>query len=65
MTPEEKSKELIKKMGCGFQHTIDDYTAKECILIAIDEIQEAITKYDNHMKDYAYWQQVKKYIIEL
>lgn len=38
MTPKEKAKELVDKMLNGFQFGIDNYTAKQCELIAVDEI---------------------------
>ncbi len=38
MTPKEKAIELVNRMMEGFQFTIDEYTAKQCALIAADEV---------------------------
>jgi len=38
MTPKEKALELVNRMWEGFQFTIDEYTAKQCALIACDEV---------------------------
>ena len=38
MTPKEKAQELYEDMLNGFQFTIDEYTAKQCALIAVTEI---------------------------
>ena len=38
MTPKEKAKELYNKMLYCFQGHIDEYTAKQCALIAVDEV---------------------------
>jgi hypothetical protein len=58
MTPKDKAKELLYKMqldwGCNCCH--NDW-AKECALIAVDEIIKAVEgKYDD------YWQEVKQEI---
>lgn len=57
MTPKEKAKELVSKMLFCYQGNIDEYTAKQCALIAVDEmIQETGGKY---------WYDVKKEIEKL
>lgn len=39
MTPQqEKAQELVDKMLYCFQGHIDQYTAKQCALVAVDEI---------------------------
>lgn len=38
MEAKEKARELVGKMLNGFQFSIDNYTAKQCALIAIDEL---------------------------
>ncbi len=38
MTPKEKAQELVHKMYAGFVHQLYDYKAKQCALIAVDEI---------------------------
>lgn len=59
-----------------YAHTMDDdyvfhdaqndmHNAKKCALITVDVLQEYITKYDNHMKDYIFWQEVKQEINRL
>ena len=35
MTPKEKAKELVMR---NFEITVDDYCAKQCALIAVDEL---------------------------
>ena len=65
MTPKEKAQELFDKMLFCYQGHIDKYTAKECALIAVDEIIEQLSDDwgDNQWRanDYiGYWQQVKK-----
>jgi hypothetical protein len=42
MTPREKAEELYKKMLFCYQGHIDEYTAKQCALIAVDEILELL-----------------------
>jgi len=36
MTPKQKAEELYKKMLFCYQGHIDEYTAKQCALIAVD-----------------------------
>lgn len=38
MTPKEKAKELVDKMLYCYQGHIDEYTAKQCALICINEM---------------------------
>jgi hypothetical protein len=38
ITPQEKAKELVDKMLYFYQGYIDKYTAKQCALIAVDEL---------------------------
>ena len=38
ITEQEKAKELVDKMLFCYQGHIDIYTAKQCALIAVDEI---------------------------
>ena len=54
MTPKEKAIELSDKMFNGFQFTIDDYTAKQCAIIAVDEILN-ILPFDS----LRYWSEVR------
>jgi len=62
MTPKEKAKELFDKMN--FSHPEHEkYVAKECALIAVDEIIQAIDfdwmEVQNLDREHNYWQQVK------
>jgi hypothetical protein len=65
MTTTEKAIELCEKMLNGFQFTIDDYTAKQCALIAVDEIIDVLCcnmrSFESTYKIGAdeYWEQVK------
>jgi hypothetical protein len=64
MTPKEKAKELVEKFySRATSYSLDrknqNENAKQCALIAIDEMLDFITKYDNHWLDYTYWQEVK------
>lgn len=75
MTPKEKAQELFDKIFNEIDKTCDDYfTAKQCALIAVNELIESfnsiydasirnIEKYSGAkygMKDY--WQEVKQEI---
>ena len=57
MTPKEKAKELFNKMFLCYQGIIDEYTAKQCALIAVDEILEHCYEV---MKPF--WEEVKQEI---
>lgn len=66
MTPKEKAKELYENMLNGFQFTIDEYTAKQCALILVNEM---IDNCDNTIVNefirrgaISYWQEVKQEI---
>ena len=82
MTPKEKAKELVNKMynteHCGIQHIpnknycdcveMNDYQAKQCALIAADEVIEYLTSSSDIMisvNALEYWQEVKQAIQEL
>ena len=58
MRPQEKAEELVDKMLYCFQGHIDQYTAKQCVLVAVDEILSAI---GFSVMD-EYWQEVKQEI---
>jgi Fe-S cluster biosynthesis and repair protein YggX len=66
MTPKEKAQELFDKILNEIDKTCDDYfTAKQCALIAVDEILEAVDNPDETylMKDSVnYWTKVKQEI---
>jgi hypothetical protein len=61
MTHKEKAQDLYNKMLYCFQGHIDEYTAKQCALIAVNEII-------NSLKCFAEsddWKQVKEEIKKL
>lgn len=64
MTPKDKAEELVMKM-----YKLDNRawynTAKQCALIAVDEMQDFITKYNNPFEDFKYWDEVKNEIEKL
>ena len=47
------------------QEIIISILAIKNALLTVDEILDFITKYDNHMKDYTYWEEVKQEIEKL
>jgi hypothetical protein len=73
ISPKEKAIELFDNMLYCYQGHIDEYTAKQCALIAVDELITA----HNKMKDFLfneigylittpdYWTEVKKEIEKL
>jgi hypothetical protein len=61
-TPKEKADDLFNKMLNGFQFTIDKYTAIQCSLIAVDEIQNLC--WGNNQFGINYWQEVKQNLIK-
>ena len=71
MTPREKAKELVYKYqsgyklgGFNFQFQNDDEDAKQCALIAVDEILD-INSVDKDYELSNYWQEVKQEIENL
>jgi hypothetical protein len=66
MTPQEKAKELFKKMyqvRSVSGSDISKYFAKQCAIIAVDEILNAGKDVDEFAD--AYWQEVKQEIGKL
>lgn len=61
MTPQEKAKELVNKYLQIYDGRVPQ--AKQCALIAVDEIQEAIRYLDDDSEDY--WFEVKQEIYKL
>lgn len=70
MTPQDKAKELYCKYTDALNirdlQTTANPFAKQCALILIDEIIDALVEYDDRTntyeimdKDFNYWQQVK------
>lgn len=72
MTPKEKAEELVGKM---IPHTRvfhgvlgwEDYqdSAKQCALIAVDEIINQYYTHTDNVTQHEYWQQVKQEINKL
>ena len=73
MTPKEKAKELIAKFeNFNYDDGYDYYTssisyieAKQCALIAVDEILALLPEIAFGANVYEYWQQVRKEIESL
>jgi hypothetical protein len=66
MEAQEKAKELVDKMLYCYQGHIDEYTAKQCALIAVDEILDASMLHFDDLDSYViYWQQVKQELLKL
>ena len=76
MTPKEKAKELIEMFiffasnegttedGFIYSDEMQMFNAKQCALIAVDEIQNTKAVYVNDV-EYDYWEQVKQEIENL
>lgn len=60
MTPKEKAIELVDKMLNEQSNTEEIYDAKQCALIAVDEIIESY-----NFVNKSYWQEVKQEIERL
>ena len=79
MTPKEKALELVDKykeleittLGCGdgnpciIKNTMIYNSAKQCALIAVDEVLNNEYGSLNYASDISYWQQVKTEINNL
>jgi hypothetical protein len=66
MSPKEKAMELVWKylpILIIKENPFD--LAKQCALIAVEEIQYFITKYNNPFEDFKYWDEVKNEIEKL
>ena len=68
----DKAKELMNRFNNDHNIELKEYIiyqsleeSKRCCLIAIDELQEFICKYDNHVIDFKYWEEVRKEIEKL
>lgn len=59
MTPKEKADELVTKMLKEVGYDTD--LAIPCALIAVDEIEKALTNYDMD-SEFIFWQEVKQEI---
>ena len=62
-TPKEKAEELVDSMyGCA---EINEYTAKRCALVAVDEILNLASFYNDTQGEVTYWTEVKQEIERL
>jgi hypothetical protein len=68
----DKAKELMNRFNNDHNIELKEYIihqsleeSKRCCLIAIDELQEFICKYDNNFSDFKYWEEVRKEIEKL
>ena len=68
MTPKEKADELVKKMYKVMSDSVSDitlYFAKQCALVAVDEIIIELTQEISpsvHGFRHQYWKEVKQWI---
>jgi hypothetical protein len=74
MKPREKAEDLLYKMmyhiKYNCQPTLSEMVAKQCALIAVDEIEEALTDYgrgdslqlQNMDSEFRYWSKVREEI---
>ena len=68
-TSKYKAEQLVRKYYTfGLNNPAQSfswYECQQCALIAVDEMLDFITKYDNHWLDYVYWEEVKSEIEKL
>jgi len=67
MTPKEKALELVEKMsynGYDEDHNCSHYVAKNCALIAVDELIYSHSQ-DTTDNQFYFWQEVKQEIEKL
>ena len=70
MTPKEKAQDLFNNMLFCYQGHIDEYTAKQCALVAVDEMIRIAPwggDFDNEIEDGSkeYYMKVKQEIEKL
>ena len=71
MTPKQKAKEIVDKYNLNENlfFSISEYQAKDCALIAVDEVLEATKRYDYTLGPNPsyneYWLKVKYQIEQL
>jgi hypothetical protein len=67
MTPKKKAKELVDKFDELLTYLESKSKAKDCALIAVDEILKVCENEISHCSDktYFYWQEVKQEIEKL
>jgi hypothetical protein len=68
-SPKLKAQAIFNKMLFCYQGHIDEYTAKQCALVAVDEIIEAIDfdwmEVQNLDSEHRYWEKVRQEIEKL
>jgi hypothetical protein len=64
MTPKEKAQYLVESMAFSCRECDYEVKAKQCALIAVEEIKEAIFwhPYESPNFELEYWQEVKQEI---
>jgi hypothetical protein len=67
MTPKEKAKQLIISYSRNkdLQFALNDFLAKQCALIAVDQLIKEGFFTDGYYNRAAYWQEVKQEIEKL
>jgi hypothetical protein len=67
MTPKEKAKELVYKFDDTMEFSTPQRFAKQCALVAVEEIIKTLYEYhyDSESGAYEYWQEVKQEIEKL
>lgn len=67
MTPKEKAKDLVEKYGiwCWNDGVCDYELAKQCALIAVDELTKEGFFTDGYYNRCAFWDEVKQEIEKL
>jgi hypothetical protein len=61
MTPQEKAKELLERMTVHhWTDVCDSEGAKQCALIAVNEVLKVASFYNDSQAEVTYWQEVKQ-----
>ena len=64
-SPKEKAQDIFNKMLFCYQGHIDEYTAKQCALIAVDEIIKVTVGLNGWIDGFQYWEKVRQEIEKL
>jgi hypothetical protein len=65
MTPKEKAEQLVESMALSCRECDYQSKAKQCALIAVDEIMNVIIGSYDYELEKIYWQDVKQEIEKL
>ena len=60
MTPKEKAEELVDKFDTAMEFYTPARFAKQCALIAVDEILKVVLFYNDCQAEVIYFKEVKK-----